>query len=319
MADSQLEDRSREAGGSCLDLHEGIGDPPLVRRGCERWPEGLRLEGRGPDGVRYVEGCCRATNRCSYAARLYAVETSEMWLLDAMEDAPTCWLVLTAREHLTREQCRDHLRQLRRSLRKRWPAIRWAVSIEFQRRGALHLNLLVKGVPVGERFELRRRAVAVWCARVDAEPAGQSVRPVNDGPGLVRYLTDHVLKAAQAPAKGWQGHRTSQTRDYLVRPASVMREEARESLREKRRLWKARHELGPDAAGELVELYVTLLREQERATSWRLVEVGRVGDRGVLEPRGVLEVRRRKGWQHRRGELVQVETGELWASSRRRE
>ena len=45
------------------------------------------------------------------------------------------------------------------------------------------------------------------------------------------------MKPSQAPPIGWRGHRYSATRDYLVRPASVMREEARRSLRIKRKLW----------------------------------------------------------------------------------
>ena len=48
----------------------------------------------------------------------------------------------------------------------------------------------------------------------------------------------HGLKAEQAPPIGWRGHRTSQTRGYFVRPASVMRFEARRALRLKRLLWK---------------------------------------------------------------------------------
>jgi hypothetical protein len=159
-----------------------------------------------------------------------------MLLLDAMEDAPTVYVVLTARELLDRAECRRHLLQLRRSLRKCWPSIRWAVLVEFQRRGALHLNLLVKGVPVDDVEELHRRASSLWCRRVDAEPQAQFVGPVNDGAGLVRYISLHFLKRDQAPPAGWRGHRYSATRDYLVRPAARMREEARRSLRLKRLL-----------------------------------------------------------------------------------
>jgi hypothetical protein len=60
-----------------------------------------------------------------------------MLLLDALEDAPALYIVLTARELLTRQACYDHLRQLRKALRRRWPDVRWAVLVEFQRRGAL--------------------------------------------------------------------------------------------------------------------------------------------------------------------------------------
>jgi hypothetical protein len=219
---------------SALDLHEGIDDPRA--NGCPRWPEhyGLLNEQTGE----FRPGRCKATNLCAYCARLFAVETSELLLLDAMEDAPQLYVVLTARELLDRASCRRHLAQIRKALRKRWPAIRWAVLVEFQRRGALHLNLLVKGVPVSALDELHEAISAAWCRRVDALPRGQFVGEVSDGAGLVRYISLHFLKPGQAPPRGWNGHRVSYTRDYLVRPASVMREEARASLRVKRALWR---------------------------------------------------------------------------------
>ena len=47
------------------------------------------------------------------------------------------------------------------------------MQVEFQRRGALHLNLLIKGVPVDQADELAELLTERWCARVDAEPIGQ--------------------------------------------------------------------------------------------------------------------------------------------------
>ncbi len=230
-------------GGSALagslDLHEGIGAPPPSAPGCARWPEHLRLLNLASGEL--VVGRCRATNLCGYCQTLYVVETVEMLTLDALEYAPTIWLVLTAREHLTRDQCRDHLRSLRKSLRRRWPGVEWFVQVEFQRRGALHLNLLVKGVPVTELDALHSLVVERWCARVDALPVGQWAGVIEDGIGTVRYLAkmlSHGLKAEQRPPIGWRGHRTSQTGGYLVRSASVMREQARHSLRVKRGLWR---------------------------------------------------------------------------------
>jgi len=235
------------AAGGALDLHKGIGTPRAwedpVRLGCARWPEDLRLLNKTTGEL--VRGRCRATNRCDYCARLFAVETSEMLLLDAMENAPTLYVVLTAREHLDIKACKRHLSQLRKALKKRWPGIEWAKTAEVQKRGALHLNLLVKGVPVGDRDELLDRICELWCSRVDAEAKGQFVGEVSDGPGLVRYTTLHFLKPEQAPPKGWKGHRFSCTRGYLVRPAAVMREEAKRSLRLKRLIWKG---LSADAA-----------------------------------------------------------------------
>jgi hypothetical protein len=188
-----------------------------------------------------VPGRCRATNLCRYCQTLYVVETVEMLTLDAVEYAPTIWVVLTAREHLTRSDCRDHLRQLLKAARRRWPGVEWFVQVEFQRRGALHLNLLVKGVPVEERQALEDVLVARWCERVDAEPVGQWSGAIADGEGVVKYLSKmlaHGLKVEQRPPLGWRGHRTSQTRGYLVRPAGAMREEAKGALRLKRLIWR---------------------------------------------------------------------------------
>jgi hypothetical protein len=150
--------------------------------------------------------------------------------------------VLTAREHLTRAQTYDHLRQLRRAAKKRWPAIEWFVQVEFQRRGALHLNLLIMGVPTDDLEQLHGVIVGRWCERVDALPVGQWSGVIQDAGGVTRYIAKmlaHGLKAEQAPPIGWRGHRTSQTRGYLVRPASVMRQEARAALKLKREIWRA--------------------------------------------------------------------------------
>lgn len=248
--------------GPSLDLHEGIADPRVS--GCLRWPEGLWL--RSSLGE-LVLGRCKATNLCPYCATLAAVETSEMLMLDAMEDSPSLYVVLTARELLERADCRDHLQQLSRSLRKRWPSIRWAVLVEFQRRGALHLNLLVKGVPTSDGDELHERVCAIWCARVDAEPVGQFVGEVSDGGGLVRYIALHFLKPAQAPPIGWRGHRVSYSRSYLVRPAEQLRSEARRSLRFKRELRRAIQSGADAAAAEVIAQDAVAIAD---ATTWEL-------------------------------------------------
>lgn len=275
------------AAPAALDKHEGICDP-RAHGGCQRWPEHLRFLNETTGEV--VLGRCRATNLCEYCRTLYVVETVEMLTLDALENAPTIWVVLTAREHLTRKDTYDHLRQLRKAARLRWPNVEWFVQVEFQRRGALHLNLLVKGVPAREVDELHRVLVERWCARVDAAPVGQWSEAIECGISVTKYISKmlaHGLKTEQAPPIGWKGHRTSQTRGYLVRPASVMREEARASLRVKRRLYKAIREAeeivgGGAAPSDLVEQLFEQREAEEASSSWRLARV-RVGvklDRG---------------------------------------
>jgi len=251
-----------------LDLHEGICDPREF--GCSRWPEHLVLLNRNT-GV-FRPGRCKATNLCRYCQRLYVVETVEMLTLDAMEYAPTLWAVLTAREHLTRKDTYAHLRQLRKAARKRWPGIEWFVQVEFQRRGALHLNLLIKGVPVEDEAELHALLSSIWCKRVDAEPVGQWVGAVTEAQGVVRYLSKmlaHGLKAEQAPPIGWKGHRTSQTRGYLVRPAAVMRQEARRALKLKREFWKLLN-AHPDVPADVVDEIATARVEEAETHTWTL-------------------------------------------------
>lgn len=224
-----------------------------------------------------VEGRCKATNLCRYCQKLYVIETVEMLTLDAAEHAPTIWLVLTAREHLTRADCRWHLRSIRNAARRLWPDVEWFVQVEFQRRGALHLNLLIKGVPVEDREQLHVVVSDRWCSRVDAEPVGQWSGAIADGVGVVRYISKmlaHGLKAEQAPPLGWRGHRTSQTRGYLVRPASAMREEARQALRLKREFWRLsqlRDEHGEQLPADVIEDVVQQRISEAAAKSWRLV------------------------------------------------
>jgi hypothetical protein len=255
--------------GAVLDLHKGIVEltPP---EGCPRWPADFLLRWELGEVSGYVRGRCHATNLCRYCQALYVQETVEMLKLDASEYAPTVWMVLTAREHLTRADLRGHLEALRRVTRKGWPEIEWFVQVEFQRRGALHANLLIKGVPVEERLELEGVASARWCDRVDAEPVGQWSGAVQDGVGTILYISKmlaHGLKAEQAPPIGWKGHRTSQTRGYLVRPASVMRAEAKESLRRRRTLYRIGQER-PELPAEDVDELVTWKLERDSQRWW---------------------------------------------------
>jgi len=284
---------------------------PPPSEGCKRWPKALRLRSSAGE---LVPGRCRATNLCRYCQRLYVMETVEMLTLDAMEHAPGLWVVLTAREHLTRAECRRHLEQVKRSLRKRWSGVEWFVQVEFQRRGALHLNLLVKGVPTSDADELEARIGAAWCARVDAEPVGQWVGVVEDGVGVVRYISKmlaHGLKAEQAPPLGWRGHRTSQTRGYLVRPASVMRAEAREALRLKRAVWRAE---GQGLAGADALQWAEWSIERDDRKRWELVALSVDSETGEVERVRTLQNREPTTARYRKPRLWELPTGDLGRS-----
>lgn len=294
------------SGASSLDLQEGIRTPGSdgdVK--CGRWPETHRLL-NGHTGE-LVRGRCKATNLCLYCRLLGVIETAEMWKLDAEEFAPTLYVVLTAREHLTRADLTEHLRKLRLATKRRWPAVEWAVSIEFQRRGALHANLLIKGVPTEDRAELSalwfgtRRAPGLWTRRVDALEHCQYAGELASSGGAISYLNEqlvHGLKSEQAPPLGWRGHRTSQTRRYLVRPASVMRLEARDSLRRKRTLHRF---IEAGHAAELIELLMIEAETEHLAAEWRRVRL----PAAVLTPGAVAD---RKGVNHDQDGLESVPT-----------
>src|SRR5262245_39396136 len=74
-----------------LDLHEGIGDPLHEKPGCKRAAEHLNL--LNCDTGELVRTRCRATRKCDYCGKLGAVENAEMVALDALEHAPTLFVV----------------------------------------------------------------------------------------------------------------------------------------------------------------------------------------------------------------------------------
>jgi hypothetical protein len=133
--------------------------------------------------------------------------------------------------------------------------------------------LLIKGVPATDLEELSHLLTERWCARVDALARGQWFDLIEDAGGAVRYLSKmlaHGLKAEQAPPLGWKGHRTSQTLGYLVRPASVMRLEARRALQEKRELWKLLQEC-PDVDAWTAEEVIS--DRLANSGTWQLVSI----------------------------------------------
>lgn len=249
-----------------LDRLKGIADPRL---GCPRWPEHLKL--LAIETGELIGGRCKATNLCLYCQLRYVAETVEALLLDALYgEGPRLYVVLTAREHLTRADCRRHLEALAKAGRRRWPDLQWFVQVEFQLRGALHLNLLIKGVDVADAVELLELLSSRWCDRVDARPVGQWIGEVSNEGGLAKYLgkrLGHGLKSEQAPPLGWRGHRTSQTRGYFNRPVTELRAEARRVFRRRaliRRAIEAGHQVH-DA-----ELVATEAEAIADATTWRL-------------------------------------------------
>jgi hypothetical protein len=241
---------SEEGQGAALDLHEGIASGR-----CSRWPKRLSLHSNFGE---IVAGRCRSPNLCEYCARLSAIENAELLQLDSMQGvAPTSYLVLTQpsadRSPRAYYQSRN---QLQRTLRQEIDGYEAAWLVEFttgraETSGGLrrpHFNALLKGVRTDAQTEIVRQVVEdVWCRRQEAAPSAQYVAPVQEIGGLTRYLALHFAKPSQAPPVGWRGHRFRATRGYLWRPTPEARKVARESLVNKRELWRSL-ETGASAA-----------------------------------------------------------------------
>jgi hypothetical protein len=237
-----------------LDLHEELSTPRAEKR-CTCGPAGLRLLSGQGELVGVRGGC---VNRCAYCAKLAAIENCEMLALDAMEgDAPEVLVVLTTRT-ATIDMARFSvgLEKVLRALRRRWSTAEYASLVEFttgyaERSGGLrrpHWNLLLKGVPAADAELVQQLAARIWCQHVDAEPAGQHAAAIYAAGGLMRYLALHFQKASQQPPDGFTGQRFNCSRGYFTGcTRAVARRRAREALRLKRELWKAR-ELYADLA-----------------------------------------------------------------------
>lgn len=221
-----------------LDYLKGIDDAvasPDVLRDCR--------EGRHEWlGVSVATGevfplRCKSPNKCSYCRELGARETVELLDIAAGDAPPTVFVVLTTSEFVTREQLRRDLCQLRRAARRRWPAFQYFCALEWQKRGAIHVNLLVRGCKPTEAWELMDCLWPVWKARHRADVRAQDASPIRSprhAAAYVHKLGGYLHKSDQGAPPGWRGHRSSQTRGYLGRPAAEVRMDARESL-----VWKA--------------------------------------------------------------------------------
>jgi hypothetical protein len=224
-----------------------------------------------------VRGRCHATNLCDYCARLGAVENAEVLALDAMENAPQLYAVLTTRsperDPAAFYRSREHVL---RALRRRWPRAEYASLVEFTTgrgprsggRRRPHWNLLLKGIPADAHDQVADVIRSVWCRREDAEPQAQYVAPIAEAGGLMRYLALHFQKESQRPPDGWSGQRFNVSRGYLAGPMADARDRARAALRWKRELWRALQE---GVSGEVAEEVAERRSLAAAAVTWKLV------------------------------------------------
>lgn len=267
------------APGVALGKHEEL--PPVERQGaktgCTCGPAHLRLRS---DHGELVKPRGKCVNQCSYCAKLAAVENCEMLVEDALQgDAPTIVMILGTRTAtLDMDAFAAGRRMVARRLKARWPTFAYAYQVEFTtgygpHSGGLrrpHWNWFVKGVPADCADELRAIAVPEWCRLVDAEPYAQYVAEINSAVGLTKYVTEHFMKASQAPPAGFRGQRFNCSTGYFGSiTRATARARAKDSLALGREIWKARQLLGDDQAHD-VELLAQTAHRRNLATRWVL-------------------------------------------------
>jgi hypothetical protein len=273
------------AAGAALGLHEGIAsseapyEPP---KGCARWPSALWLQ--STLGV-LVQGRCKATNLCDYCAVMAGIENCEVLWHDALSNStPTIWTVLGTRSTSTNmADFRIARQRVMEEARKAFPDAEAATLIEYttgygrNAGGARrpHLNWTWKNVDDAEK--LHAVTLKPWLAQVDATAQAHSfercVRSINEMGGLARYLANHLTKESQRPPTGFRGHRFRTTRGYLAEPLPAAREQARQALRFRRELWKAR-QAGLD--GQEAEDAAQRALYEANELAWELVRVQRI-------------------------------------------
>jgi hypothetical protein len=222
-----------------------------------------------------VLGRCGCTNKCSYCRDIYLRETAAVLALGAQQHPPTVYMVLTARAHLSRAEVKHPLEMIRRWALREWPNCQWFVTVEMQKRYALHLNLLIRGVPAADAAAFERLAAREWCKRVDALPVGQHAEAIWDADGVQRYVgkfSSYVVKGDQQPRVGWTGHRTSQTRGYFPEGMAAMRARVREQLAQRVYFAQA---LDRGLRGLAAVSWATNQRALSAVAGWELVEVTR--------------------------------------------
>jgi len=247
----------------------------------------LRLRSEHGELIKPRGGC---VNKCDYCAKLAAVENCEMLAIDSTQgDPPTVLLVLGTRTAtLNMAGFYRGLGEVKRALRRRWPAFEYCSMVEFttgygEKSGGLrrpHWNLTCKGIPAEDAAAAGEVAFPVWCRHVDAEIHAQHASPIRAGEALAKYLALHFQKSSQAPPAGFTGQRFNASRGYFTGCTRAQaRARAREAVLLKRELWKQGQRTDADAPRDAYDVELAAQVAYRLAASTRWVLASETGSR----------------------------------------
>jgi hypothetical protein len=137
----------------------------------------------------------------------------------------------------------------------------------------LHLHVLVKlrcsGVVLADCEAAVRR---IWEHHTGATRV--QVASLASCGGIIGYLGGlHHTKRSQRPPAGWEGRTLRASRNYWHAGRDATFAAAKAEQADRRRLWRARQLLGPDAPADLVELEVSAMALQQAQQAWTVAPI----------------------------------------------
>lgn len=172
------------------------------------WPTGhlVRLELPRPSAAERSRAASRAGGgglRGAIDDLTAAVRNRQLRRLSMLNHATcTAWCTCTYpfSRRPTGAEFKRHKAKLWDRIRKRWPAAYVVGKREFTERGAIHLHMLVWGVPLVEIAPWLSRAFAEVCGNVDYGHIAQraDVQAVSTGDGLDWYVCKRVTYSGKA-------------------------------------------------------------------------------------------------------------------------
>jgi len=266
-------------------------------------------------------------NSCLGCYLLKSFERAQMVFEDALVEQPKYAITLSTRSvKWDAERYRRGKEDLLRECRSEFGRVEMLEFMEQttgqaprsggHKRG--HGHNLVKMDDGGLVLELEKLTKSIWKRKLGAWHV--RVVELQSAGGAVNYLTLNLVlekgKAAQAPVNLPKGTRTLRpTRNYWSVPVAELRERAKDHNALKRLRHALAVELSDDRGevdGAFFELAVEAEWERQKAQTWELWKVNELAGASVFEPIEPLEGQQVEGLVWRKGDLVNVTSGEVW-------
>jgi hypothetical protein len=272
-----------EPGGSAA-LSSSIGISPATGRGfnCRNRPRSHALVSSTGD----VVGLPCGRNDCEGCYRRKRWELVTALFRDASCELPDALLTLTTRDPahsydgpLIARATERVFEWLRRRFGKQ---VAYMAMVEFSTgttrwsggHRRLHLHVLIKFrcATAVDHDQVEDAIRRIWEHHTGAHRV--QLAALESRGAVIGYLGGlHHAKTVQRPPKGWEGRTYRVSRNYWHAGRSDTFAAAKAEQADRRRLWRARQLLGPDAPAELVELEVAAMALEQAQQVWQVAPI----------------------------------------------